>query len=1660
MKEKKASKKAPEEDVFPPDDRTLQDIPRYQLEVNQLDVSGLAPLHWAIRVQAVDKVRSLIEYDADVNLEDNDGLTPLRWAKIVDDPTILSLLVENGADISSEALSGLPDRAEFLAANMKEAEALVQKAAKQKSRYLPLSFKYFTTLPAGTVDLAAHLEDLNLTFNNLADLPAGIFQLTSLTKLDVSHNLLTSIPEEIGSMPSLKVVSFQKNYLQSVPNVFDLLGLRELDLSYNQLHELPVQIFQVNLMHRLNLSHNYLTEIPSDQMELPALQYLSLSHNYIMMIQEWPTANMPALEELDVSHNRLVVLPFQDIMNSQLKQFRFNNNRLPKDIGLIMQCYYGKTESLNLSSLGLTTIREELSLLTHLKSLSIRNNAFSAVPPAIGLLTNLTDLDLSFNRFTDLPLFLRKLTKLERLNLEETKNHITNPPKSVVDRGLKSIMGYFSDLLSGEPCYRMKLMFVGQENVGKSSLLHALMNLKNKKRVKRGNISTDGIDIERWTFKTNKQNITFSAWDFAGQEIYYTTHSFFLSQKAIYILVWDLRYAEDSARIEFWLNSVYSKATSAPVILVGTHLDDPMFENDIDKVNETLKMMNDKYARFSNIKGITAVSTVTADGVQGLTDLLGDIALKMPSMKLELPKIYLNLEDQVLASKETENPPAISWNSFMELASNANFKDEEQLLRATHFLNDLGSLVFFENDKTYERLIVLDPQWLTSMFASVITTSHKYIRDGTLPHKALKQIWKPPTYPEHLHPHLIALLEQFEILLDLPPDENDQEPQKRYLVPSLLPEEKPPIDLLWLQYDDQLQYCRNVTLEFIPNGLFSRFMVRFLHFADKPLKYWRQGVLAQRGGDKALVELVNNTIKIITRGSRSAEFLRIIIEIVDTLANSWFKVKITAAEVPCPACLAARKPEGEVHFFALEECEKAAARGSSRILPCKVDNEPVRLDALVPDFAMTDFEGSVIDYAELDIDKKLGKGSFGVIYRGTWRGEVVAVKRLKVDEDMAIAAFAEFRREVWLMSGLQHPCIVNLKGYSTNPLAMVMECVSGGDLYEFIHNEEIEFTWHLRLKIAIDMAHGMAFLHSINPPLLHRDLKSPNVLVSDWTKGSPVIAKVADFGLSSRLFVDRLHDRAVENPTWCAPEVMKKKPYTEKADVYSYGVMLWELLTRKLPFDNYTFQHQVEDDVIAGIRPPIPESCAYPVFADLIRACWHDDPNKRPEFTEVIEQLTTLVRTEIGEESFDYPLVPSSDVRTKRPDRSAPSASRAADGTKATASGSLAKVLFEDGGREVIRVLLAVTNQVWCGTDAGTIAVVSAESGRLLATYKANQASITALVTMNDKVVSGGSDGTVAIWKVEDLVTEDAYDIKLKSGILHKKGGKEKKRFRKNQPRWCELYQSGQLKYFRQQGASTEAGCISLKEARVDVHKGNSKFDIQVPGRLYSFQARTEEEMSGWVQDINKVITRFSETPTCQEALRKLAPNRPISAILQVDSRLVVATDASVRIVDQMLRGKEVVAIGDEGSGNIVALIDMGGCAWAALGSDIVTFTLQNFRKGETLSRKHEGMITCLVPQPGGRAWSGDDKGLLVEWNEAGQPLRSLTAEAPSPWRTLLALDEEVWCGSDTGLVIYNCETLEEKKRLEQHTTGTTCITQVFNLVWSAGKDRTVCIWN
>ncbi len=203
--------------------------------------------------------------------------------------------------------------------------------------------------------------------------------------------------------------------------------------------------------------------------------------------------------------------------------------------------------------------------------------------------------------------------------------------------------------------------------------------------------------------------------------------------------------------------------------------------------------------------------------------------------------------------------------------------------------------------------------------------------------------------------------------------------------------------------------------------------------------------------------------------------------------------------------------------------------------------------------------------------------------------------------------FSEFRREVWLMSGLDHPNLVVLKGVCLEPtFAIVMQYMNAGTLHALLHNDKISgaLPYPLVIKIALDIAKGMEFLHAITPPIIHRDLKSPNILLSvqdeSWTcqitefgmecrsvsiipAAAEVTAKVSDFGLSTEAELAlEFKGAVVDNPTWTAPEILAKKKYTIKVDVYSYGVILWEMLTRKFFFGEIKFMSELEALVKQG----------------------------------------------------------------------------------------------------------------------------------------------------------------------------------------------------------------------------------------------------------------------------------------------------------------------------------------------------------------------------------------------------------------------------------------------------------------------------------------------
>ncbi|KAM7263566.1 hypothetical protein ACFE04_001249 [Oxalis oulophora] len=264
-----------------------------------------------------------------------------------------------------------------------------------------------------------------------------------------------------------------------------------------------------------------------------------------------------------------------------------------------------------------------------------------------------------------------------------------------------------------------------------------------------------------------------------------------------------------------------------------------------------------------------------------------------------------------------------------------------------------------------------------------------------------------------------------------------------------------------------------------------------------------------------------------------------------------------------------------------------------------------------------------VPWSELFINEKIGEGSFGAVHRAIWRGSEVAVKIL-IEKEFHAERFNEFLREVAILKCLRHPNIVLFMGAVTQPpnLSIVTEYLSRGSLYKLLHtpNAKVKLDERRCLDMAYDVAKGMDYLHQITPPIVHRDLKSPNLLVdNNYT------VKVCDFGLSrSKANTFLSSTTAVGTPEWTAPEVLRCEQSNEKSDVYSFGVILWELMTHQKPWINLDPIKIVGEVGFNGRKLEIP-NYVNPRAAALIEACWASEPSDRPSFTLIREALHKLI---------------------------------------------------------------------------------------------------------------------------------------------------------------------------------------------------------------------------------------------------------------------------------------------------------------------------------------------------------------------------------------------------------------------------------------------------
>lgn len=281
------------------------------------------------------------------------------------------------------------------------------------------------------------------------------------------------------------------------------------------------------------------------------------------------------------------------------------------------------------------------------------------------------------------------------------------------------------------------------------------------------------------------------------------------------------------------------------------------------------------------------------------------------------------------------------------------------------------------------------------------------------------------------------------------------------------------------------------------------------------------------------------------------------------------------------------------------------------------EEPPPNLAALLgprPDSpAVDDWE---IDITQLHIEAKIASGAFSNLYKGSYCGQEVAVKILKDVHDDS-SQYQEFLQEVAIMRKVRHKNVVQFIGACTRKpnLCIVFEYMSGGSVYDYIRREG-PLRLVACLKLAADVSRGMDYLHQRK--IIHRDLKAANLLMDDHQ-----IVKIADFGVARVIEYNGHMTAETGTYRWMAPEVIEHKPYDEKADVFSFAVVLWELLTCKVPYSDMTPLQAAVGVVQKGLRPGIPANCPKEV-AELMQACWAGNPAARPSFRELTPRLHAL----------------------------------------------------------------------------------------------------------------------------------------------------------------------------------------------------------------------------------------------------------------------------------------------------------------------------------------------------------------------------------------------------------------------------------------------------
>ncbi|OWY19611.1 GTP-binding protein [Sphingobacteriales bacterium UPWRP_1] len=827
--------------------------------------------------------------------------------------------------------------------NNQEALKRIHLAKQEQASMLNLSNCGLTEIPDEVFTLT-HLTELKLGHwsdyaqqnrNQLTRIPARILKLANLKLLDLSCNLLEDLPDEIGGLLQLQTLDISRNRLQRLPlSISRLTQLRLLDVGYNHLSSLPASFSGLTNLQRLGLSNNRFQELSPVFGGMLQLQRLDVSNN---QLKELPPdlCNLVSLQQLALNGNHLKTLPLHFGKLVNLARLHLNNNLLTglpagfTQLQQLQRCY--------LSSNALETLPQQLNNLHKLQLLDLNNNCLQELPSSVNQLGNLEYLDVRDNRLTELPSGMGNLKQLQLLDLRNNQlrnlpdeiawlpnlqyfyindNPIESPPPEIAHRGLGAIRHYFTELnkaLEKDYLYEIKLLLVGEGRVGKTTLSKALTisnyGMEDEK-------STEGIDIKEWIIPKEElglnKDFRVNIWDFGGQEIYHSTHQFFLTKRSVYILVTESRKEDKHEDFYYWLNIIQLLGDKSPVLLVLNKCDLPTKDLPVKEYQKT----------FGNLAGFSKISCHPdyRATIQALKAKLRHIFTNrqlLPHLGTPLPKVWLDIRADLEKLKK-ENKDYISYKEYITICRK-HYIDEEGAIYLSEFFHDLGIILHFQDDPDLKNMIFLNHDWVTTGVYKVLDNQRIKNKRGHFTDDDLEYIWQEDIYINQRR-QLLSLMKnpKFEICFELK--------SGHYLSPQLLPVDEP--DHLWQPGQGALHY--EYRYHFMPKGIVTRFIVKQHRFIYQNMN-WRYGVVIHYNNTTALIseKYFERKVSIFIDGENRQEMLEIVrntLYDINALFNSIQVQEMIACN--CSQCAEDTNP----HFYPTQLLHKYLERGMTGIV--------------------------------------------------------------------------------------------------------------------------------------------------------------------------------------------------------------------------------------------------------------------------------------------------------------------------------------------------------------------------------------------------------------------------------------------------------------------------------------------------------------------------------------------------------------------------------------------------------------------------------------------------------------------------------------------------------------------------------------------------------